>query len=96
MINKLSIVGGSRKFCTFMIGIILILVLRLIYQFALIALSNAEGNEKVKKLVHDQENIALILVGVGTFLAGRRVILKWLDDNVNPDVQLTDLSLPIF
>ena len=70
MNDKLSIVVGSRKFCAFMTGIILILVLPLIYQFALIALSDAEGNEKVKKLVHDQENIALILIGVGTFLAG--------------------------
>ena len=61
-------------------------------QFIQIAQSDADSHEKVEKLILDQENIALILIGVGTFLSGRRIILTWLDDSISPESELNNES----
>ena len=90
MTEKLIIFIGSKKFSAFVTGLVLLLIIPLIIQFAQIASSDIEGREKVEALVKDQENIALILIGIGTFLGGRRILLKWLEEMVNPDIQLAD------
>jgi hypothetical protein len=90
MNDKLSIIIGNKKFSAFVAGLVFLLIIPLVIQFILIAQSDIEGHEKVEKLVRDQENIALILIGVGTFLSGRRIILTWLDDSISPQSELRD------
>lgn len=93
MNEKLTKLVGKRGFSAIITGVVFLILLPLVYQFIVIAVSDGDSEEKIKKLVQDQENIAVILIGIGTFLAGRKVILNWLDNLVNPDVKLTDSSI---
>ena len=93
MKEKITIFIGSRKFCALVVGLVFLLIVPLVIDFINIAASDEDGHAKTEKLVRDQDNIALILIGIGSFLGGRRLILQWLDDLVNPDTQLTDSSI---
>ncbi len=90
MLEKTTFLVGSKKFSAVLTGIVLLLLIPLIVKFVFIVLSESNENNKVEELVRDQENIALILIGIGSFLLGRTVLLKWLDDFANPEVELTD------
>ena len=85
MNDKLSIIIGHKKFSGILSGLVFLLLIPLVIQFIQIAQSDADSHEKVEKLILDQENIALILIGLGTFLSGRRIILTWLDDAISPE-----------
>jgi len=54
MTEKLIIFIGSKKFSAFVTGLVLLLIIPLIIQFAQIASSDIEGREKVEALVKDQ------------------------------------------
>ncbi len=92
MNDKLSIIIGHKKFSGILSGLVFLLLIPLVIQFIQIAQSDADSHEKVEKLILDQENIALILIGLGTFLSGRRIILTWLDDSISPESELNNES----
>ena len=92
MNDKLSVIIGHKKFSGILSGLVFLLLIPLVIQFIQIAQSDADSHEKVEKLILDQENIALILIGLGTFLSGRRIILTWLDDSISPESELNNES----
>ena len=95
MFERITILIGSRGFAAFLTSIVLILILPLfVHIFYLLGIENVDHKKELISLVKDQENIALILIGAGTFLAGRKVLLSWLDVIVNPDDASKDASIP--
>ena len=82
----------GRIFSTLISGGVLLLIAPLIIQFIWTALTY-EDIEAFNKLVQEENDIALILVAIGSFFLGRRLLYNWLSKRITADIPDSDLLL---
>ena len=75
----------GRIFSTLISGGVLLLIAPLIIQFIWTALTY-EDIEAFNKLVQEENDIALILVAIGSFFLGRRLLYDWVSKRITADV----------
>ena len=75
----------GRIFSTLISGGVLLLIAPLIIQFIWTALTYKDI-EAFNKLVQEENDIALILVAIGSFFLGRRLLYDWVSKRITADV----------
>ena len=76
MLERVTFFIMGRIFSTLISGGVLLLIAPLIIQFIWTALTY-EDIEAFNKLVQEENDIALILVAIGSFFLGRRLLYDW-------------------
>jgi hypothetical protein len=82
----------GRNLSTLISGGILLLIAPLIIQFIWTAITY-EDIEAFNILVQEENDIALILIAIGSFFLGRRLLYNWLSKRITADIPDSDLLL---
>jgi hypothetical protein len=82
----------GRNLSTLISGGILLLIAPLIIQFIWTAITY-EDIETFNILVQEENDIALILIAIGSFFLGRRLLYNWLSKRITEDIPDSDLLL---
>jgi hypothetical protein len=82
----------SRNLSTLISGGILLLIAPLIIQFIWTAITY-EDIEAFNILVQEENDIALILIAIGSFFLGHRLLYNWLSKRITEDIPDSDLLL---
>jgi hypothetical protein len=82
----------GRNLSTLISGGILLLIAPLIIQFIWTAITY-EDIETFNILVQEENDIALILIAIGSFFLGRRLLYNWLSKRITADIPDSDLLL---
>jgi hypothetical protein len=82
----------GRNLSTLISGGILLLIAPLIIQFIWTAITY-EDIEAFNILVQEENDIALILIAIGSFFLGRRLLYNWLSKRITADIPDGDLLL---
>ena len=82
----------SRNLSTLISGGILLLIAPLIIQFIWTAITYKDI-EAFNILVQEENDIALILIAIGSFFLGRRLLYNWLSKRITADIPDGDLLL---
>ena len=82
----------GRNLSTLISGGILLLIAPLIIQFIWTAITY-EDIEAFNILVQEENDIALILIAIGSFFLGRRLLYNWLSKRITADIPDCDLLL---
>ena len=92
MLEKITsfIMGGSLS--TLISDGILLLIAPLIIQFIWTAITYKDI-EAFNILVQEENDIALILIAIGSFFLGRRLLYNWLSKRITADIPDSDLLL---
>ena len=85
MLERVTFLIMGRIFSTLISGGVLLLITPLIIQFIWTALTY-EDIEAFNKLVQEENDIALILVAIGSFFLGRRLLYDWVSKRITADV----------
>ena len=85
MLERVTFLIMGRIFSTLISGGVLLLIAPLIIQFIWTALTY-EDIEAFNKLVQEENDIALILVAIGSFFLGRRLLYDWVSKRITADV----------
>ena len=92
MLERVTFFIMGRIFSTLISGGVLLLIAPLIIQFIWTALTY-EDIEAFNKLVQEENDIALILIAIGSFFLGRRLLYNWLSKRITADIPDSDLLL---
>ena len=82
----------GRNLSTLISGGILLLIAPLIIQFIWTAITY-EDIEAFNILVQEENDIALVLIAIGSFFLGRRLLYNWLSKRITADIPDGDLLL---
>ena len=85
MLERVTFFIMGRIFSTLISGGVLLLIAPLIIQFIWTALTY-EDIEAFNKLVQEENDIALILVAIGSFFLGRRLLYDWVSKRITADL----------
>lgn len=92
MLEKITSFIMGRNLSTLISGGILLLIAPLIIQFIWTAITY-EDIEAFNILVQEENDIALILIAIGSFFLGRRLLYNWLSKRITADIPDSDLLL---
>ena len=92
MLEKITSFIMGRNLSTLISGGILLLIAPLIIQFIWTAITY-EDIETFNILVQEENDIALILIAIGSFFLGRRLLYNWLSKRITADIPDSDLLL---
>ena len=92
MLEKITSFIMGRNLSTLISGGILLLIAPLIIQFIWTAITY-EDIEAFNILVQEENDIALILIAIGSFFLGRRLLYNWLSKRITADIPDGDLLL---
>ena len=92
MLERVTFFIMGRIFSTLISGGVLLLIAPLIIQFIWTALTY-EDIEAFNKLVQEENDIALILVAIGSFFLGRRLLYDWVSKRITADLPDSNFSL---
>ena len=92
MLEKITSFIMGRNLSTLISGGILLLIAPLIIQFIWTAITY-EDIETFNILVQEENDIALILIAIGSFFLGRRLLYNWLSKRITADIPDGDLLL---
>ena len=92
MLEKITSFIMGRNLSTLISGGILLLIAPLIIQFIWTAITY-EDIEAFNILVQEENDIALILIAIGSFFLGRRLLYNWLSKRITADIPDNDLLL---
>ena len=82
----------GRNFSILISGVIFLLITPLIIQFIWTSMTY-ENVEDFITLVQEETDIALILVAIGSFFLGRRLLYDWVSKRITADISYSDLLL---
>ena len=82
----------GRNFSILISGVIFLLITPLIIQFIWTSMTY-EDVEDFNTLVQEETDIALILVAIGSFFLGRRLLYDWVSKRITADISYSDLLL---
>ena len=92
MLEKITSFIMGRNLSTLISGGILLLIAPLIIQFIWTAITYKDI-EAFNILVQEENDIALILIAIGSFFLGRRLLYNWLSKRITADIPDSDLLL---
>ena len=92
MLEKITSFIMGRSLSTLISGGILLLIAPLIIQFIWTAITYKDI-EALNILVQEENDIALILIAIGSFFLGRRLLYNWLSKRITADIPDSDLLL---
>ena len=92
MLEKITSFIMGRTFSVLISGSVLLLIAPLIIQFIWTAITY-EDIEAFNILVQEENDIALILIAIGSFFLGRRLLYNWLSKRITADIPDSDLLL---
>ena len=92
MLEKITSFIMGRNLSTLISGGILLLIAPLIIQFIWTAITYKDI-EALNILVQEENDIALILIAIGSFFLGRRLLYNWLSKRITADIPDSDLLL---
>ena len=92
MLEKITSLTMGRNLSTLISGGILLFIAPLIIQFIWTAITYKDI-EAFNILVQEENDIALILIAIGSFFLGRRLLYNWLSKRITADIPDSDLLL---
>ena len=92
MLERITSSVMGRNFSILISGVIFLLITPLIIQFIWTSMTY-ENVEDFNTLVQEETDIALILVAIGSFFLGRRLLYDWVSKRITADISYSDLLL---
>ena len=92
MLERITSSVMGRNFSILISGVIFLLITPLIIQFIWTSMTY-EDVEDFNTLVQEETDIALILVAIGSFFLGRRLLYDWVSKRITADISYSDLLL---